>query len=246
MAMTRFFLLLLFLGTGWYPPLWAQARADKPKPVVLPTDSVARVVRQPDAARWQELRADRDFQYGRDVTPPANFLDQLWLQIREWFIRWLYGPENQTTRDWLTAVLVVALMAFAAYKIWQMDKQGLFTRQGTGPDVPYDVRSENIHAISFDEEIATAVQNRNYRMAVRLYYLKILKELSDRNLIHWQLDKTNRAYVHELEKTALETEFARITSEFEFVWYGGFSLNEPQFALLQAEFDAFRRALPAR
>lgn len=243
----RFFLLLLFFSADWFSaPLRAQARAPKSRAVVLPADSAIRSVRRPEAVRWEELRTDRDFQYGQDVTPPSTFLDRLWSQIKEWFFNWLFGPENQTTRDWLTVVFVAVVLGFAAYKIWQMDKRGVFARRGTSLEVPYEVRSENIHTIPFDEEIAESVRNRNYRLAVRLYYLKILKDLSDRDLIHWQLDKTNHAYVHELEKTALKAEFERITSQFEYVWYGHFSLNEPQFATLRAEFDAFRRALPAR
>ena len=241
--MARFLLLLVLFAVGFTQTLHAQK--PKSKPVVLPADTAARSARRPDAALWQELRADRDFQYGQDVTPPSTFLDRLWLQIREWFLSWLYGPENQTTRNWLTGVFVVVVLAFAAYKIRQMDKRGLFASRGTGLDVPYDVTSENIHTIQFEEEIAAAVQKQNYRLAVRLYYLKVLKELSDRNLIRWQLDKTNRTYVHELEKTEMEADFEQITSKFEYVWYGHFSLNEPQFATLRAEFDAFRRALPA-
>jgi hypothetical protein len=236
--MKRFFVgfLILLASTSW---------AQKPaQPVVsLPTDSVTRTARRPDAATWEELRTDREFRYGQDVTPPVTPWDRFWRRVQAWFLRWLQ-PENQRARNWLTGLVVAVVLGFALYKFLQMERRGFFTRRGTDIALPYDVLTEDIHAISFDEAIATAVQNRDYRLAVRLYYLKTLKELSDRNLIRWQLDKTNRTYAQELAKTSLQAEFEHLTSRFEYVWYGNFPVNEPQFVALRTEFDTFRQALP--
>jgi hypothetical protein len=228
---TRFIfgLIAVLLGTGL-------VRAQ------VPIDSVRRPARQPDAARWQSLRTDRDFQYGTETAPTVSLWDQLVAQFWDWLRHWLLGPENATTREWLTGVVVVAILAFAAYKIWQMDRLNPFIRPQPTAPLDYDVTTEDIHAISFEEELTRALDNQNYRLAVRLLYLQTLKRLADRTLIRWQVDKTNRAYVQELDG-GLAGPFERLTARFEYVWYGHFAPDEPQFQALRAEFTAFAQLL---
>ena len=53
---------------------------------------------------------------------------------------------------------------------------------------------ENIHEANLDDFIRQALEQQNFALAIRLYYLAILKELSLKNTIHWKKDKTNKDY----------------------------------------------------
>ncbi len=100
---------------------------------------------------------------------------------------------------------------------------------------------EDIHGIHFEEELLKALNKAHFRQAVRLLYLQSLKELSDRNLIDWQLGKTNRTYLLELKEMPMKEHFASLTGQFEYVWYGGFSLGEQEFERIQEEFRTFNK-----
>ena len=108
-------------------------------------------------------------------------------------------------------------------------------------EVPYSESLENIHEINFDEEIEKAVALHNYRLAVRLLYLKCLKQLSDRNLIQWKIDKTNSAYIYELSDPNQRQTFSRLTRQFEFVWYGNFAIDQQAFGNINQMFQDFKK-----
>jgi hypothetical protein len=227
------FFLLLTLGT-----------LAAPAPTKLPPDRSAVAVRRPDPATWERLRADRDFQYGDDLKPAENGLARLWVRFLRWLAEWLYDPSRKGTRDWLTAALVVGVAVFTIWKLLGMDSAGLFGRRNARTDLAYSLESENIHAISFDEEIRTALDAGQYRLAARLHYLWSLKRLTDAGLIDWKPDKTNHAYVGELQNHALKSDFETLTNEFERIWYGGFPLEAEGFEALRERFEKFRAAMP--
>ncbi len=79
---------------------------------------------------------------------------------------------------------------------------------------------ERIHESDLDRYIREALEKENYPMAVRLYYLAIIKELSLKKWIKWKKDKTNRDYIRELSTTDWYPNFRNVTTMFEKVWYG--------------------------
>lgn len=85
------------------------------------------------------------------------------------------------------------------------------------------------------------MQMGNYRLVVRLLYLKTLKQLSDRELIHWLPEKTNQAYVLEIADQAKQQEFAQLTTQFEYIWYGEFFIDKNSFAPIQESFHQFNQ-----
>lgn len=109
-------------------------------------------------------------------------------------------------------------------------------------ELAYENLAENIHEINFDTAIDEAVGQRNFRLAVRLLYLKTIKQLTDAGRIAYKPEKTNRQYVYELANSPLQTDFERLTSQFEFVWYGDFPVDEAQFSALRTAFVAFNRS----
>ncbi|MEO0779887.1 MAG: DUF4129 domain-containing protein, partial [Bacteroidota bacterium] len=82
----------------------------------------------------------------------------------------------------------------------------------------------------------------DYRLAARLYYLAIIKELSLHEAIQWKRDKTNRDYLRELVGHPLRDEFRALTLVFERIWYGDRALEEADFPLLQARFEQLLQA----
>lgn len=102
---------------------------------------------------------------------------------------------------------------------------------------------ERIHESDLDRFIREALEKENYPLAVRLYYLAIIKELSLKKWIKWKKDKTNRDYIRELSTTNWHANFRAATAMFERVWYGKQKLGgidfrssvQPQFQDLLKE-----------
>jgi hypothetical protein len=200
-------------------------------------------VRMFSKAKINEYKHDRDFQYDLVAEPTTSLWDRFW----SWF--WHKVNDLLSTRSGkrtftvVMILLAVGVLVFAIMKLTGMNSAGLFGTRNTGEGLPYSTSDEDIHAISFEEAIEKAVNEGNLRLAVRLLYLQSLKKLSDRELIHWQIDKTNIAYVHELEGTAYEQSFGQLTSDFERNWYGDRHIEPAEFNQLRDQFNLFNQQL---
>ncbi|HBY68162.1 MAG TPA: DUF4129 domain-containing protein, partial [Flavobacteriaceae bacterium] len=82
------------------------------------------------------------------------------------------------------------------------------------------IRSKNIR-----ELIEKALQNKEYRLAVRYYYLLILKKLTDAELIDYEFDKTNTDYIAEITSDTVILPFKKATNLYDYIWYGNFTVT---------------------
>ncbi len=137
-------------------------------------------------------------------------------------------------------VLGLATIAFFIFKMAGIDMLNIFRRKPRIVNLPYSESIENIHEIDFDTDIEKAVAQHNYRLAVRLLYLKCLKQLNDASLIKWQPEKTNGAYVNELNSPAQRSTFKLLTRQFEYVWYGDFAIDGDIFKHINVLFQKFK------
>jgi hypothetical protein len=225
----RFLLFSAVLTCGFAKTGMAAAKPDSKVPSVLKTDSSQIVLRKFDTAAVNIYLKQREFNY-HETDKPTNmwgkFWDWLWRIIFEWF------NSRSDTGTTATPGLFVkyALLAIAiGLIIWFIIKiaglEGVFNKKAKQASLPYTESLESIHDISFEEQIEKATMEGNYRLAVRLLYLQCLKQLNDANLIKWQIEKTNLAYVD------------------EYVWYGGFSVNKRLYEEINTQFVNFTKTL---
>ena len=105
---------------------------------------------------------------------------------------------------------------------------------------------DNLESIDLRTPIQRAVDQQDFRLAVRLYYLKCIQSLSDKRIIRWKRDKTNGEYLREMPPGELRARFAELTLVFERLWYGEQALNDAQFQRVQRMFDAFLQQTKAQ
>ncbi|GAB2847405.1 DUF4129 domain-containing protein [Hymenobacter ruber] len=238
----RALLLLLVLA--------APARAARPdapeRPTAtrpLPPDAgPAPQQRRPDAARLRELRGQREFQYVEPATRAEQSAWSLfWARVWQTVIEWLNSRSYSHFWRWVFYALFLGAGVFVVLKLLQIDFTALFGRSPRRAPLAYDTVTENIHEVDFATRLAEAEAAGNWRLAVRLGYLQLLKTLSDRGLINWQPDKTNHAYLAELPPTSsIRDDFREITRQFEFVWYGELALSGPLYERVRAGQRAFQ------
>lgn len=226
----------------WFPfsGIYAQKDSMNVGKRVLAAEPARPTLRQPLSERWSEIKDAREYQYGHDVEPPSGLIDELWQRFLAWLFEFLYSTDTRKSREWVQILFITAVVVFVLYKFMGMDKMGLFQRKSKRSTLPYSLMQEDIHAIDFREAIDQAVHQHNYRLAVRLLYLQTLKTMADRQLISWQINKTNRTYVYEVNQPGLRPTFEHLTSLFEYVWYGDFPVTEERYREIQQEFNEFR------
>jgi hypothetical protein len=136
---------------------------------------------------------------------------------------------------------VIALI----FHFFRVSPQSLLRRSSTSIAVE-SMDGDNIHEINFDKLIQQAAAQHNHRLAVRFWYLKMLKVLSDAELIHWEISKTNYDYYYELRQQSLRDEFLRLTHTFENSWYGNHELSSERYNEASSSFQSFFTSLSTR
>ena len=132
-----------------------------------------------------------------------------------------------------------AFILFILYNLFLAE--GVFRRnpKNTVAATP-DVEEELIdHESDFDKLIRTAIQSGNYRLAVRYHYLQTLHLLAAKNQVQLAADKTNYQYVNELVNKNYQNDFAGLTLNYEYVWYGEFAIEELVYEKLKTAFISF-------
>ncbi|RZK61438.1 MAG: DUF4129 domain-containing protein, partial [Hymenobacter sp.] len=161
-------------------------------------------------------------QQGTGAPEQAGFLARLMGWLWRWLAPLLDTKGGRLAWDTIFYGLLGGTLVFAVLKFLQVDLTRVFGRAPRALPLDYEAGQENIHELNFTEALTQAEATGNLRLAVRLGYLQLLKQLTDRDFIAWQPDKTNQAYLHELaaSRPAARPAFAELTRQFEYAWYG--------------------------
>lgn len=155
-----------------------------------------------------------------------------------------YTPVSGQT--WFQSLMwIIIIGGFAGAIMWYLanNNVGLFRKKDkkvVNADDDGEI-PENIFAINYQQEIDKAASQGNYRLAIRLMYLRLLRNLSERNIIQYKQDKTNFDYLMQLQPTVYYKDFFRVTRHYEYSWYGEFNVSSDAYSIIRHEFDHFEK-----
>ena len=157
-----------------------------------------------------------------------------------------YVPVGQ--QQWVQTLLwLVIIGGFAAAIMWYLagSNVGLFRKknkalQNTGEE---ELVTEDIFAINYQKEIDKAEANGNFRLAIRLMFLRLLKRMAEKEIIQYKQDRTNLDYLLQLHPTGYYNNFFRITRNYEYTWYGKFEVGDEAYQIIRKDFKQFERQL---
>jgi hypothetical protein len=207
------------------------------------TDTSRVATRQFNATSLSHYSQDEDFQYELSVQEMQN----PWEDFKMWLLQKLFSLKLvRILGQWIDYVLYGIALAAFLYLIWRLlgtQNGWLFYGKGTVSNVMDGPPVENIHVLDFKSLIAQAIQSKNFREAIRLYYLFTLKQLSDRNRIVWEPFKTNADYISEYGRIQSGSQFGKLAYIYEYAWYGEFDLDENTFHQAQQSFLEFQQSI---
>ncbi len=81
-----------------------------------------------------------------------------------------------------------------------------------------------------------ALQHEDYREAIRVYFIYVIRGLVNKNYISWEKEKTNFSFLSEMRGNPHFESFEKCVSVYEIVWYGERQLNKMEFQQVEPRF----------
>lgn len=184
-----------------------------------------------------------DFDY-TTIKPKESFWDKVKRRISK-ILEAIFGKfDGMGVNKWTEIILRIFLVLIAGVVLYFLikllfDKEGnfIFSKKNKKADISATELHENIHEINFPESILGFEKAKDFRSAIRYQFLFVLKKMTDKNIIHWNPEKTNKDYLKELENTSHKKPYRDLALIFDYVWYGEFEINEQQYQKFKNQFQ---------
>ncbi len=167
------------------------------------------------------------------------------------FFRDLFNIKNagQASRATDIAIKIAGIIVFllVIYFIFKavVNKEGkwVFGKSSDKNIIPVTDIESNLHTTDFKTLIAQAENDNNYRLAIRYYYLWLLKKLTEEEVIEYDVEKTNSDYQNEITSKAISKQFAYTSYLYNYIWYGEFNIDQNEFNKAKESFNSFLKTV---
>lgn len=140
----------------------------------------------------------------------------------------------------IIAIIAVILIQIARNTSFKLNPKRVATATNSADDI------HDITELDTEGLIERAHKANDYKLAIRLYFLDLLKKLNEHGVIVWTKDKTNRDYLSELfSKQYYFDEVRLLTLAYERIWYGEHNPTEESYHQLRTEFQAINQKVKA-
>ncbi len=198
-----------------------------------------------DQSILKKYKEDPHFDY-TEVELEENW----WSQFKAWLSRlwskfwtWIFGDYESNAFlvflfQALPYIILGGVLVFIIWLFYRINPGAKLLLSKEPPEVFYTDEEEIIKSKNIQELIDQAFSNKDYRLAVRYGFLLVLKRLSDSEIIAYEFDKTNSDYKKEIKKDSILSLFNKVSTLYEYTWYGNFLVNETDYAKASNQFAA--------
>jgi large-conductance mechanosensitive channel len=177
-----------------------------------------------------------------------------WEQFKQWLMRWLQDFFNlqdknaaskwfEYLQNFLAFILVVGVVFFIVKAILNKEGGWIFGRDSKAETIDHTNVEAKLQLANFSELVASSRKNGDYRLAIRFYYLWLLRKMSDKKLIEWDINKTNMDYLYEIQNKGLRERYSYHCYVYDYIWYGEFNLAEEEFRKVETSFNETLRSI---
>ncbi|MFT3753796.1 MAG: hypothetical protein QM800_13285 [Paludibacter sp.] len=213
----------------------------------VPSDKTNRkVVSFEDSFREKYLN-DKDFNYNQETgskTFLARFFESLGNLLKKLFGFGSFGKVSDIASLILKILcgLVVLVVIYFIIRLFINHKgKWFFQKKNEAISIDIDDAEQLIQSADFEQLIRKIEKQGNTRQSIRLYYLWLLKELKEKELIVWLPEKTNSDYMAELKDETLRKQFSYLSYLYNYIWYGEFSIAGDDYLGAKRAFLIFLR-----
>jgi len=171
------------------------------------------------------------------------------------FIRWVLNglgetfgldisPQTLLILEYIIYGLMGLLAIYLLVRMFINEKFNAIFSKKAKSIVDIDLSEHHIETIDLDALMDAALKQKDYRLAVRYQFLRVLKLLSQKSIIEWHFDKTNVDYGKEIKEVRLQEEFKKASYLYENIWYGEQPIDEQGYAKTSSRFDTLNLLIP--
>lgn len=217
---------------------------------IIKYDSGPLSVQEITESDLQNYRDNPDFDYEIVITEYLWWEDfKTWLvNLFLQFFEWLFGVEKAVGYFAIFLRLIpyvlLGILIFILVKFFlNINANALKHSQRNKALVSLSEEEHIIKNEDIQQLIQQAIKDKNYRMAIRYYYLFMLQLMSEKGIITWELQKTNEDYLNEIQKQELKGRFQIITHLYDYIWYGSFNIDEAKYKRAVTTFSSLQKSL---
>lgn len=177
---------------------------------------------------------DPELNYEQQVTQWPPFLSAILARILDFISPFFTKPKFQPFRSGLYYILVAAVILLVFYAIRKSYVSKTWGKSESD-SITISTVNEDIHQLNLEELLEQAVQKKEYRRAVRLGFLKVLRQMTDKGAIRWRQEKTNRDYQQEVADANYAGDFDALIRFYEYIWYGNFPVDSSTFTKIREQ-----------
>lgn len=132
----------------------------------------------------------------------------------------------------------VGLLIFLIYYLFvNAEKKGA---KVTAEPINFDeVNPTEIPLTELQRLLQEALARKDYRGAIRIYFIFIVRDLAEKRWIVWEKEKTNFHYLNEMQGKNGFEDFNVSVSYFEVIWYGKREIDADKFEKIRPKFTTF-------
>jgi hypothetical protein len=201
------------------------------------SDEIKIDLRIPSEETLKIYKNDSVFDYENKLRDSEDWITKISSWINQQLTSLRYSDVYSTALDIFYYALILFALVIIVWGLIKGDRRFLFFSKSLNNEVKLTEQKEDINQLDFDEQITTAIENKNYKLAVRYLFLKSLKLLSDKELINLKKDKTNKQYLAEIKNIKLARAFRSALYRFEWIWYGDFPIDDDLMKNSKNEFN---------
>jgi hypothetical protein len=148
----------------------------------------------------------------------------------------LFNPGSMSP-FWSNFILVVVVLALAAlifFLFFNQLKEGKGNKK-IGRELESIIPTE-IPKSELELLLEKALAKEDYREAIRVYFIFVIRGLIKKNGIVWEKEKTNFSYLNEMRENPFFMPFESCVSVYEIVWYGERQLSKSEYEQVEPRF----------
>jgi len=181
-------------------------------------------VRAFDTAEMKKYAASEEFAYMTYVVPPPSIWDQIkWFLLQLWYEFW----QNPVTSRPTLYLFILVMFAIAAFYIIRMRFRKAMMNHSANVGEGVHLRIDD-ERINYPLLIEQALNQQDFKSAIRLLYLSGLAQLASKERIRLAEWKTPYDYQLELSGKSVPP-YVKLSLLFEYVWYGDFDVKRADF-----------------
>lgn len=151
-------------------------------------------------------------------------------------LNWGFDIDTSVARNVLISLVIGVLILII---VWLLRKSSwVFDKKVHDKNLLIARLEENLPESDIHPHLSKAINEKDFRLAFRLYYLLLIQQLSLQKQVVWRKEKTNGEYLVECSSKNYFESFNKLTLAFDQVWYGEYELTKSSFEEYQNDFKS--------